>query len=131
GWAKVHQPNRVEAVKAKWIEHLKRGENWEDTFQLRRNDGEFRWFLSRAFPIRDSKGQIIRWFGTNTDITEQKLSEEQLERMVSERTAKLQETIGELEAFSYSVSHDMRAPLRAMQGYAQALSEDYKLVLDE
>ena len=131
GWSKVHQPNRLAAVTAKWKEHLKRGENWEDTFQLRGKDGQFRWFLSRAFPIRNSQGQIVRWFGTNTDITEQKMSEEQLERMVSERTLKLQDTIGELEAFSYSVSHDMRSPLRAMQGYAKALQEDYKVVLDE
>jgi signal transduction histidine kinase len=72
----------------------------------------------------------MSWFGTNTDITEQKLSEEELERLVSERTAKLQETIGELEAFSYSISHDMRAPLRAMQGYAKALIEDYSPQLD-
>jgi len=74
---------------------------------------------------------IIRWFGTNTDITEQKLSGEQLERMVHERTLKLQDTIGELEAFSYSISHDMRSPLRAMQGYAKVLLEDYQAVFDE
>ena len=49
----------------------------------------------------------------------------QLEALVNERTAELRETVGELEAFSYSVSHDMRAPLRAMQGYANMLTEGY------
>jgi PAS domain S-box-containing protein len=49
----------------------------------------------------------------------------QLETVVNERTAELRETVGELEAFSYSVSHDMRAPLRAMQGYAKVLTEGY------
>lgn len=59
-----------------------------------------------------------------TDLSEQKHAET-LEQMVSERTEQLVEKIGELEAFSYSVSHDMRQPLRAMQGYAQILLEDY------
>ncbi len=54
-----------------------------------------------------------------------------LERTVTERTAKLRETIGELEAFSYSISHDMRAPLRSMQGYAELMLKDYAPKLDE
>ncbi|MDB6039826.1 MAG: hypothetical protein JWM99_3667 [Verrucomicrobiales bacterium] len=56
---------------------------------------------------------------------------DKLEEQVAERTARLRETIQELEAFSYSVSHDMRSPLRAMQGYSDALLEDYKSKLDE
>jgi PAS domain S-box-containing protein len=131
GWSKVHHADHLERVTQKWIVHLKQGANWEDTFPLRGKDGNFRWFLSRAFPIKDSNGKILRWFGTNTDITEQKLSEEQLERMVGERTAKLEDTIGELEAFSYSISHDMRSPLRAMQGYAKVLIEDYGKTMDD
>jgi signal transduction histidine kinase len=74
---------------------------------------------------------------TDTDITVRKQAEElmkseakRLDALVVQRTARLQETIGELEAFSYSVSHDMRAPLRAMQGYANALLTDYGDRLD-
>ena len=48
------------------------GEPWEDTFRLRRRDGEMRWHLSRAQPVRDGKGCILRWFGTNTDVEEQR-----------------------------------------------------------
>jgi PAS domain S-box-containing protein len=55
----------------------------------------------------------------------------QLEQVVQERTVQLRETIGELEAFSYSISHDMRAPLRAMQSYAQFLVDEYGSKLDE
>jgi signal transduction histidine kinase len=79
------------------------------------------------------------------DITERKQVEEalvaakneidrhavELERVVTERTGQLRETIGELEGFSYSVSHDMRAPLRAMQSFAQILVDDYGGQLDD
>src|SRR5690606_25884491 len=49
-----------------------KGVEWEDTFQLRGRDGTYRWFLSRAMPIRDPDGNIVRWFGTNTDITKER-----------------------------------------------------------
>src|SRR6185436_10580980 len=64
------------------------------------------------------------------DITERKKAQQILEQTVSERTAKLRETIGELEAFSYSISHDMRAPLRAMRGFSKILSEKHSAQLD-
>ncbi|MDB5296383.1 MAG: hypothetical protein JWO31_2366 [Phycisphaerales bacterium] len=78
GWQKVHHPDHVERVKAKFAEHLKAGEPWEDTFPLRGADGQYRWFLSRATPIRNEKGRVVRWFGTNTDVTAQREVEEDL-----------------------------------------------------
>jgi PAS domain S-box-containing protein len=96
-------------------------------------------------PILDRHGTIVGASKILRDITDRKRSEdalrlaqiqlrrhaEKLEEEVAERTVKLRETISELEAFSYSVSHDMRSPLRAMQGYSDALLEDYKGKLDE
>jgi two-component system CheB/CheR fusion protein len=64
------------------------------------------------------------------DITERKRQEEKLESVVAERTAALRETVGELEAFSYSIAHDMRAPLRGMQGFAKLLSQEHASQLD-
>ena len=78
GWKSVHHPDHVNRVENKFIEYIKRGEIWEDTFPLRRTDGEFRWFLSRAQPVRNNEGKILRWFGTNTDITERKMAESNL-----------------------------------------------------
>lgn len=71
------------------------------------------------------------WLGSNTEIEEQKRAEEQLERLVAERTAKLRETIGELEAFSYSIAHDMRAPLRSLHGFSELLLNEHAQRLDQ
>jgi len=66
----VH-PDDIDRVRARWADRFGRGVSWEDTFRLRGQDGRFRWFLSRAEPIRDDGGRITRWFGTNKDVTEQ------------------------------------------------------------
>jgi len=79
GWEKgVHHPDYLERVLDKFRRSLKAGEIWEDTFPLRGADGVYRNFLSRAVPIRDAKGKVVRWFGTNTDISEIQQSEKNL-----------------------------------------------------
>ena len=70
GWQKVHHPDHEQRVVEGFKHCLETGEVWEDTFPLRGADGQYRWFLSRALPIRDEHGAVLRWFGTNTDITE-------------------------------------------------------------
>jgi len=81
GWQKVHHPDHVERV----VRHIRRsfetGTAWEDTFPLRGRDGSYRWFLSRALPIRNDAGQVVRWLGTNTDITEQIEAEKALREL--------------------------------------------------
>jgi len=84
GWQKVHHPEHLERATEKFRDHLISGEVWEDTFPLRGKDGEFRWFLSRAEPLRDAEGQIIRWFGTNTDITEIREASERIRLLLLE-----------------------------------------------
>jgi PAS domain S-box-containing protein len=74
GWQKVHHPDHVKRVVDKITHCFRTGEVWEDTFPLRGRDGIYRLFLSRAVPIRDAKGKVLRWFGTNTDISESKES---------------------------------------------------------
>lgn len=95
-------------------------------------------------PVYNSAGEIVAVSKISRDITDRKRAEKELreaqeqlrrhagilEAQVAERTARLRETIQELEAFSYSVSHDMRSPLRAMHGYADALLEEYSAQLD-
>ena len=71
GWQKVHHPDHVDRVVQRIRQCFDSGKPWEDTFPLRGRDGGYRWFLSRALPIRDEAGAVVRWFGTNTDITEE------------------------------------------------------------
>ncbi|HEX3482162.1 MAG TPA: ATP-binding protein [Kofleriaceae bacterium] len=90
GWRKTHHPEHVERVYERWMRAVERGEPWEDTFPLRGADGVYRWFLSRAVPIRDASGAIERWFGTNTDVTERRFLDhatEVLSRTLDEREA--------------------------------------------
>ncbi|AYA37541.1 PAS domain S-box protein [Hymenobacter oligotrophus] len=70
GWEKVHHPEHYERVYRRWEQALQTGEPWQDVFPLRSRTGEYRWFLSQAAPLRDAAGNITRWFGTNTDITD-------------------------------------------------------------
>ncbi|GFE83016.1 hypothetical protein GCM10011487_50160 [Steroidobacter agaridevorans] len=76
GWQKVHHPDHVERVVKRIQRSWDTGEAWEDTFPLRGADGQYRWFLSRAVPLRDAEGRVTRWFGTNTDITERQQRED-------------------------------------------------------
>src|SRR6516165_1401414 len=81
GWQKVHHPEHVERVVGRIRQSFESGEPWEDTFPLRGRDGNYRWFLSRALPIRNEAGEVVRWFGTNTDITEQIEAEKALREL--------------------------------------------------
>jgi PAS domain S-box-containing protein len=96
-------------------------------FRICRGDGELRWIRATALVQCDDQGQPLRLIGTNTDITKAKRAEELLLRT----TAQLEASNRELEAFAYSVSHDLRAPLRAIDGFSRALTEDYGDHLDD
>jgi diguanylate cyclase (GGDEF)-like protein/PAS domain S-box-containing protein len=78
GWKKVHDPAYVQGVVDRISRCFETGEIWEDTFPLRGKDGNYRMFLSRAVPIRNEHGKILRWFGTNTDITELQAAQNEL-----------------------------------------------------
>ena len=132
GWRKVHHPDHVDRVVERIERSWKTGEPWEDTFPLRGRDGTYRWFLSRALPIRDASGNVVRWFGTNTDITENMELERELrdlnatlERRVAERTMDLEQRNAELQQFAYVASHDFQEPLRKIQTFADLLRIDH------
>jgi PAS domain S-box-containing protein len=101
-------------------------------------EGKHFWVSTSKIPLRDPEGRIRGVLGTYEDITERKQAEEEirslnadLEQRVVVRTRQLEEANQELEAFSFSVSHDLRAPLRAIDGFTRILEEDYGPLLDE
>ena len=81
GWKAVHHPDHIERVVQKFTSCVADGSEWEDTFPLRSVDGNYRWFLSRAMPIRDDNGRIKLWCGTNTDITDQRQASQRLRQL--------------------------------------------------
>ncbi|HZF63793.1 MAG TPA: PAS domain-containing protein, partial [Chitinophagaceae bacterium] len=90
GWEKVHHPEHIERVVSFVKEAWKKNEPFELTFPLRGDNGQYRWFLTRAYPVLDGDGKILQWIGTNTDIDEQKQLEASLEEKVRTRTTELE-----------------------------------------
>ncbi|CAL95074.1 sensor histidine kinase [Azoarcus olearius] len=116
---------------------LETGEGYECDVEFVREDGSHCWATVRGQPVRDANGVIVELKGTVQDITERMETaaalrelNASLEQRVEARTAELTAANKELDSFAYAVSHDLRSPLRAMSGFAQALLEDYGDRLD-
>jgi PAS domain S-box-containing protein len=136
--ARIH-PDEKDAIAALRACLEGREDHFERTFRILRHDGSgYRWLESKGHIVRDASGKPVRMAGVAVDVSARREAEEALEksrallaeanagleRKVKERTAELEASNTELEAFAYSVSHDLRAPLRSVNGFAQALAED-------
>lgn len=113
GWRKLHHPDHVDRVVERIQYSWDTGEEWEDLFPLRSRTGEYRWFLSRALPIRDSDGRIVRWLGTNTDVTEQREAE-----------LALQEADRRKNEFLAMLAHELRNPLAPIRNGLELLDRE-------
>ena len=112
--------------------HVTTGEPFASEFRIRCKDGSTKWLLGRGKLIaRDADGRPLRMIGTNTDITDRKRLQEELEGLVHERTASLEAANRELASFSHSVAHDLRSPLAGIQGFSQFMEQRCADQLDE
>ncbi len=94
GWQSVHDPEELPKVMERWTASIATGEPFDMTFPLKGSDGEFRPFLTRVMPVKDGEGKVVRWFGTNTDISEQ-IETAQALRVSEERYRNLFDTMYE------------------------------------
>lgn len=124
GWSGMFHPDDRERAWAAWRQSLETGAPYQIEYRLRRFDGEYRWTLGRALPIRDQAGAIVRWFGTCTDIHEQKRASEEREVVAQELSHRIKNifaVIAGLIAFSAradpafgALADDLRARVTAL-----------------
>jgi PAS domain S-box-containing protein len=107
-WQRLLHPDDLPEVVALWQRSLHAGESFRIETRLRRYDNEWRWFIASAAPLTGGDGKVVRWFGTCTEMHEEKLLQEALQR-----------SYGELEQFTYVAAHDLQEPLRVAALYAQ------------
>lgn len=144
-WENIIHPHDRDRVRAAVVWHLKTRQPYFEEYRVQRQDGTWLYWTDRGTALGDENGNSYKWIGVNTDITARKQTEQalrealqklkelnaSLEHRVAERTAQLEAANQELEAFSYSVSHDLRAPLRSIDGFSVALLERYDSHLDD
>lgn len=131
-WVPMLHRDDVLPVLETWYISVQSGTSYQLEFRLEnKNTGLYRWFLSKAVPIRDKTGVIVRWFGTCTDIHEQKTITEKLESLVADRTKELQRSNEDLQQFAHVASHDLKEPVRKIKTFTSRLEEHLEGKLDE
>lgn len=110
GWLHLVHPDHRQRVAQGIRRHAAEGRIWEDSFPLLRRDDEYRWMLSRATPIRDADGRVYRWFGTHTDITEQRAAEEALKEADRRK-----------DDFLAMLAHELRNPLAPVRNAVEII----------
>lgn len=130
GWFEAVHPDDREPAKNVFLPAKERREPFQVGYRLRQRDGEWRWMMAAATPRFGTDGKFLGHIGSIADIDDQKRLAEKLERTVQERTLALDQTIQQLETFSYSIVHDMRAPLRSMRSFATLLESEQGDKLD-
>ncbi|HEY9761486.1 MAG TPA: PAS domain-containing protein [Trichocoleus sp.] len=127
GWQTILHPEDVPRTQAIWQESLQTGKHYEVEYRLRQaSNGEYRWHLSRALPLRNGAGEITKWFGSCTDIHDQKLViEERAQALDRERAARqeLERASQMKDEFLAIVSHELRSPLNAILGWSRLLRD--------
>jgi PAS domain S-box-containing protein len=133
GWTRVIHPEDREGTERKWLDALSTGDPIEAEYRWRRHDGTYRWFLSRALPVRDALGAIVKWFATYTDIEDYKLADgrvkilhaslEQRNENLVEQTLRAEEANTAKSEFLSAMSHEIRTPMNSILGIADLLSE--------
>jgi PAS domain S-box-containing protein len=119
-WSDVVHPDDQQESLARWHSAIRSGHAYEIEYRLKTKEGQYRWYLTRALPVRTADGVITRWFGTCTDIDKRKRTEDQLRASA----LLLGQSNRELEQFATIASHDLQEPLRKIQAFVGCLREE-------
>jgi len=117
GWADIVHPDDLSRATERWQHALETGEPYEVEFRMLSGDGEYRWHLVRADPMRSQDGRIIQWFGCTADIEQQKRLETALDAALADARQANKAKAG----FLAMMSHELRTPLNAIGGYTQLM----------
>lgn len=138
GWTQGVHPDDLPRCLDTYINAFDACQEFTMEYRLQRFDGEYCWIVDKGIPRLTSDGKFLGYIGSCLDISDRKFAEAEiqqfnqiLEQRVKERTAQLETVNQELESFSYSVSHDLRAPLRHINGYVELLQKRTGEALDE
>lgn len=131
-WMAAIHPADIGYCLQTWNESVNKGTLYQIEYRIRdaKTNG-YRWYLGRALPIVNQEGKIIKWFGTSTDIDDQKRAKEKLEELVADRTEELKRSNDDLQQFAHVASHDLKEPLRKMKTFGLRLKEEYSSCLPE
>jgi PAS domain S-box-containing protein len=124
GWQRVHHPEVLPKVMDEWQRSIATGAPFEMTFPLRGSAGRYRQFLTRVTPVVSAEGEVVRWFGINTDVELEHSARAAAEaaRIEAERQRAAAEEANRAKSeFLSTMSHELRTPLNAIQGYAELL----------
>ncbi len=125
GWTKVVHPDDLENTWQNIHEALQNEQPYRAEYRLRKTDNSYRWFLAQAVPVRDNEGSVLGWFGTCTDIEEQKQAEDELKQLAKENerlSQQTQEAVQMRDDFLLSAAHELRTPITSLKGYSQMLA---------
>ncbi len=118
GWSTVVHPDDLERVNKAWNRSVATGTDYNLKARLRKTNGKYYWFLARAQALRNEEGEIVQWYGTNTDISRIK----QLEERLQQQTEDLIQANRLKDEFLAIVSHELRTPLNPILGWSQLIS---------